>query len=275
MDNQISPNQYPREDGQPQYPASPMPPKPPQPPIQPIPKSVVPEEPPEVYPYETVQKTIKQKIKSFFVELAKFMFIFGITFIISFVAVNWPAIKRQWAYWQKLRSGDTVKKFLVVPKDVPQEVSKKPGREIYPLAENQLFIPKIDVLANIVWNIPEKDIVANLHKGVVHYDQSAFPGEKGTVFITGHSSYYWWSKGPYDAIFALLNRLEKGDEIAINYKNTIYIYQVSESFVVSPYQVEVMKSSSEKKSLTLMTCVPVGTNFRRLIINAVQFTPQE
>ena len=230
-------------------------------------------QPPEPYQPLIAPKSFGQKIKSFLIELIKFLIIFGFTFIITFSIANWPAIKSKYDWWKKARSGITEKKYLVVPKDMPNP-PEKPGREKYELAENHIFIPKISVDSPIVWNIPEQDIVANLHRGVVHYDQSALPGNDGNVFITGHSSYYWWAQGPYSAIFALLDKLEKGDEIAINYKNQIYVYQVRESQVVNPYQVAIMKTKTGEKILTLMTCVPVGTNFRRLIIKAEQTSPQ-
>src|SRR3990167_11145314 len=109
-------------------------------------------------------------------------------------------------------------------------------------------------------------MLENLQKGVVHYAGTALPGTgKGPIFITGHSSYYWWDKGKYKTIFATLDKVSAGDEIKINYDNVIRTYKVYDKTIVLPEQVEVLKPLNEPV-LVLMTCVPVGTNLKRLLI---------
>ncbi|OGD67092.1 hypothetical protein A3F08_00845 [Candidatus Berkelbacteria bacterium RIFCSPHIGHO2_12_FULL_36_9] len=136
------------------------------------------------------------------------------------------------------------------------------------LANNTLYIAKINKKAPITWNSSpdEKIMLENLQKGVVHYAGTALPGTgKGPIFITGHSSYYWWDKGKYKTIFATLDKVSAGDEIKINYDNVIRTYKVYDKTIVLPEQVEVLKPLNEPV-LVLMTCVPVGTNLKRLLI---------
>lgn len=135
------------------------------------------------------------------------------------------------------------------------------------LEDNHLFIPKIYVNAPIIWNSPsdEKTMLSNLQNGVVHYDGTALPDEKGNVFITGHSSYYAWDKGKYKTAFTLLPKLEKGDQIALAYNNHVYIYEVTEKIVVNPTDTWVLSPTSTP-TLSLMTCIPIGTNLKRLIV---------
>jgi LPXTG-site transpeptidase (sortase) family protein len=143
------------------------------------------------------------------------------------------------------------------------------------LENNNLIIPKINVKAPIVWNSPfdEKTMLANLQKGVVHYGFTPLPDSgKGPIFISGHSSYYWWDKGQYKTIFANLDQLENDDEIALAYNNVVYIYKVYEKITVKPDQVDVLNSVDEP-ILVLMTCTPAGTNLRRLIVKARQISP--
>lgn len=143
------------------------------------------------------------------------------------------------------------------------------------LSNDTLIIPKIDIKAPIIWNSPtdEESMQANLQNGVVQYGNTALPGTgKGPIFITGHSSYYWWDRGLYKTVFANLDQLSSGDEIALAYNDIVYIYKVTETKVVDPSNVEVLDPVN-KPVLTLMTCVPVGTNLRRLIVNAEQISP--
>lgn len=145
------------------------------------------------------------------------------------------------------------------------------------LENNSLAIPKINKKTPIVWesSSDEEIMLKNLQKGVVHYKDTALPGEgRGPIFISGHSSYYWWDKGEYKTIFANLDQLENGDEIVLVYGEIVYIYRVFEKITVDPEQTEVLDPVNEP-ILDLMTCVPIGTNLKRLIIKARQINPTQ
>ncbi len=146
--------------------------------------------------------------------------------------------------------------------------------------DDRLIIPKIGKNIPIVTTDPSKLIGADwktleqafqedLKNGVIHYPGTADPGEMGNVFITGHSSYYLWDSGRYKDVFARLNQLETGDEIVIYHDQQKYRYVVSEKREVRNEDVTVLEQGDEK-ILTLMTCSPVGTNFRRLVVVAKQ-----
>jgi len=104
--------------------------------------------------------------------------------------------------------------------------------------------------------------------GVIHYPGTAAPGQYGNFFVTGHSSYYPWAPGEYKDVFALLGKLEIGDEYFIFYDQKKYGYRVFDKYEVSPEAVEVLAQPKDRKVSTLMTCTPVGTAIRRLIIKA-------
>lgn len=136
------------------------------------------------------------------------------------------------------------------------------------LAENRLVIPKTKVSAPVVWNSAsdEATVMKNLHDGVVHYGFTHTPNsESGNVFINGHSSYYPWDSGKYKTVFALLNKLKKGDRAYIQYEGKIFVYEMTKSVVVSPDKVEIA-GDSDKPILSLMTCDPVGTFLNRLVV---------
>lgn len=106
----------------------------------------------------------------------------------------------------------------------------------------------------------------DLDKGLVHLPGSALPGEKGNVFISGHSalsSFFSLKSVP----FASLQDLKKGDEIIIDAASTKFRYVVSDFKVVDPKDVSVINAPEEQgRYMSLMTCVPPGLNFQRLVV---------
>lgn len=142
------------------------------------------------------------------------------------------------------------------------------------ICDNYIYIPKIHVAAPIVrpTSTSEQVIDDALLKGVVKYPGTAEPGERGNVFLTGHSSFYWWVPTDYRQVFTLVPELGTGD-VVIVYRNGIrYTYRVFTAFEVAPTQTDVLKPTPEP-TLTLSTCVPIGTSYRRRIVQAHQESP--
>jgi len=142
--------------------------------------------------------------------------------------------------------------------------------EVAKLFEGTVPVKEVDVESFSFKDLyaSENVIQEALRAGVVHYPYTATPDEMGNVFITGHSSYYPWDKGRYKDIFALLNKLESGDEYSIYYHGKKYDYRVTEVFEVQPDDVSVLEQPVDRRISTLMTCTPLGTTLRRLIVRA-------
>ncbi len=140
--------------------------------------------------------------------------------------------------------------------------------------ESLIIIPKINVSAPIVYadSVDEAAVLKDLESGVVHYANTAKPGENGNAVIFGHSSNDWWESGNYKFVFALLNKLEPGDQVQINYSSRKYVYEVTEKKVVAPTEVSVL-NQTPTPILTLITCTPPGTAWQRLIVTAKQIQP--
>lgn len=136
------------------------------------------------------------------------------------------------------------------------------------LEDNHIFINRIKVNAPINWDIENNNdaVLKGLETGVAALKGTAKPGENGNIFIVGHSSNYLWAKGDYKHVFALLPQVTNGDLITITYHNTPYVYRVSDIKTVNPDDTSVLKSDSAQ--LSLMTCVPLGTNLKRLVVIA-------
>jgi LPXTG-site transpeptidase (sortase) family protein len=144
--------------------------------------------------------------------------------------------------------------------------------------DDRIIIPRINKNVPIInvstenllkrdWDALEKDIQEALRSGVVHYPGTAQPGEHGNVVITGHSSYFVWDPGRFKDVFALLHEVVVGDTILIYRNQEKYVYQVYKKEIVTPDQVNVLTQQGEDR-LTLITCTPVGTNLKRLIVLA-------
>lgn len=136
-----------------------------------------------------------------------------------------------------------------------------------------IIIPKIGANAKIIPNIDaadEKAYLDALNKGVAHTLGTAFPGEGGHIFLFAHSTDYFWNVGTYNAVFYLLYKLERGDEVNIFYKNQRYTYKVIGKEIVDPSQVQYLTRKTDREFLTLQTCWPPGTTLKRLLVFAIR-----
>jgi LPXTG-site transpeptidase (sortase) family protein len=130
-----------------------------------------------------------------------------------------------------------------------------------------LVIDEINIKAPIVADVDGNDKTAYnkaLTKGVAHYKGTAKPGEGSNIFIFGHSSTVT-GQGDYAKIFASLNDLEKGDEAIVYYEQKELRYGVANKQIVASDDLSVLEPT-KKEQLTLMTCWPIGSNFKRLIV---------
>ncbi len=154
-----------------------------------------------------------------------------------------------------------------------REVLKKEPVELEPPNTNfSIVIPKIGAVAPVIANtdpINPENYLSALRRGVAHAAGTAFPGEFGNTYIFAHSTDTFYNVGAYNAVFYLLGKLEKGDEIKVFYQDKEYIYIVQEKKVVAPEAIKYLGDFGGK-TLTLQTCYPPGTTLKRLIVIAEQ-----
>lgn len=142
--------------------------------------------------------------------------------------------------------------------------------------EPEVLIPKINVEIPVVYgvdSIDEKDIQTALENGVVHYANTAKPGENGNVVVVGHSSNNIFNKGKYKFAFVLLSRLEAGDTFYLQKDGKRYTYQIYKKAIVSPSDVSVLSQTERPATATLITCDPPGSTANRLIVVGEQISP--
>ncbi|MBI4036436.1 class E sortase [Candidatus Daviesbacteria bacterium] len=135
-----------------------------------------------------------------------------------------------------------------------------------PFDEFTMSVPRLEIKQAKVL-VDSNDLTA----GLAHLPGSALPGERGNVFISGHSSLPQFFKGDknYGAIFANLANLKKGDQILIQVGGSEFNYQVLGIKIVEPNDLSVILPPDETgRFLSLMTCVPPGLNTKRLVVLA-------
>jgi sortase A len=138
-----------------------------------------------------------------------------------------------------------------------------------------IVIPKIGANAAIVPNVdPYNSRVYQqaLTKGVAHAKGSVFPGRVGNMFLFSHSSVNFYEAMRFNSVFYLLNKLQSGDQIDIYFETKKFTYTVFESKLVNPNDVSYLMEKTNDSLLTLMTCWPPGTTFKRLIVRAKLLT---
>lgn len=233
----------------------------------------------------------RSKAWAFVWDKIQFVLVSAVVFVVIFVVLNWPAIQLNIVhYWNVWRGVESPLLELVKEKQSEPErlfLSDRPAAssisipslnlEIYP-PDTRLIIPRINQNVPVVgvknenliarkWEELEADIQKALKNGVIHYPGTALPGEGGNVVVTGHSSYYAWDPGRFKDVFALLHDVRMGDRLVFYFNQKKFIYEVDNIKIVFPQDVDVLGPTSTER-LTLITCTPIGTNLKRLILTA-------
>lgn len=135
----------------------------------------------------------------------------------------------------------------------------------------RIIIPAIEVDAPIVFPKSADIDVLNdsLLKGIVHYPGSALPGEKGSVFLSGHSTGLTIVHNKSFEVFNRLKDLKTGDIVQIQSGNQEYRYRVL-SMKIAKVDGAVIDLNSRKEKLILSTCRIFGRDVKddRFVVEA-------
>ena len=146
------------------------------------------------------------------------------------------------------------------------------NKEIIPIdKEFGLTIPKIGVNVKVFPNVDAtkpQEYLPILAKGVAQAKGSLLPGQEGNVFIFAHSTNTPLNASRYNAVFYLLNKMEKDDEVFVYYQQEKHTYKVMEKKIISPEKMNDYLKTLKGKTLTLQTCYPPGTTINRLLLTA-------
>lgn len=138
--------------------------------------------------------------------------------------------------------------------------------------ENQTDIPFYAI------SIPEININqatvsttdTDLTKHLVNYQGTGIPGRNGNAVIFGHSTLpQLYNPKDYKTIFANAYKLKNGNNIYAILNGVTYTYKIFKIVVVDPENSSALVQDYNNSYLTLVTCTPPGTIWKRLVIKAV------
>lgn len=133
------------------------------------------------------------------------------------------------------------------------------GVEFYSLS-----IPKLGIKDAVV---STKDNELGRH--LVNFTGTAIPPNNGTSVIYGHSTLpQLFNPKDYKTIFATIYQLKIGDEFYIRADTISYKYKIYNIIVVDSEDTSIFIQNYNNSHVTLVTCTPPGTTWRRLIIKA-------
>jgi sortase A len=132
------------------------------------------------------------------------------------------------------------------------------------LSNYYISIPALGIENTYVSTV---DNNVNLH--LVHFPGTALPPNVGNAAIFGHSTLPQWfdPKNPH-AIFATALDTKIGDSIMVTIANKQYTYKVISMTIVPADDTSYLAQDSDGSYLSIITCTPPGTTWRRLVIKA-------
>lgn len=127
-----------------------------------------------------------------------------------------------------------------------------------------LSIPSLKIVKAQVSTI-DMDLASHL----VNYAGTAVPPDKGNAVVFGHSTLpQLFDPTNYKTILANAYQLKVGDEIDAAIGSVTYMYKIISITIVNPTDTSVFTQSYDNSYLTLVTCTPPGTTWKRLIIRS-------
>ncbi len=145
------------------------------------------------------------------------------------------------------------------------QIKKDKQKESETVAEYQLSIPsqKIDHA-----KVSSTDFDLSKHL-VQYFSTSKNPVDKGTSVIFGHSTLpQLFNPKNYTAIFANLHLLKSGEEIILTVNGQDYKYKVFSISIMGPDDPNIFSQSYDNSYITIITCTPPGTTWKRLVVRA-------
>lgn len=161
----------------------------------------------------------------------------------------------------------------------PQNIIVNPSSDAAVGPESRLIIPKLNVDVPVIYGVNAADHNAQMkamEKGAAHFSiagANAVPGQVGNAVFSAHSSNDAFAPGDYKFVFAQNEKLVKDDIMYMHYQGKRYTYAVTKKEVVMPNEVSRVQIQTDKPMLTLISCVPLGTAEKRLLVFAEQISP--
>jgi LPXTG-site transpeptidase (sortase) family protein len=126
----------------------------------------------------------------------------------------------------------------------------------------RLYLPTLGKF----WAVVEGIELDDIRYAPGHFPDTAMPGQIGNFSVAGHRN---------PATFWDLDKVDTGEPVVVETRDTWYIYTVTRNHIVEPAAVEVVapvpgdpQATASRAMLTLVTCNPKWDNTHRLIVHA-------
>lgn len=121
-----------------------------------------------------------------------------------------------------------------------------------------------------IYNAKVSSTDYDLSKHLVQYfSTSDNPTENGTTVIFGHSSIpQWFDPDDYTKIFAKIHQLKLGEEIILTVEGEKFRYKILSKTILSNKDPKVFYQNFDNSYISLVTCTPPGTTWKRLVVRA-------
>lgn len=127
-----------------------------------------------------------------------------------------------------------------------------------------ISIPKLTIK-----NAYVSTLDTNVDMHLVHFPGTAFPPNKGTAAVFGHSTLpQLFDPTNYKTIFAKAHTLAVNDTLEVAVNNSVYTYRIINISVVDAEDTSYLTQEYDSSYLTIITCTPPGTVWKRLIIKS-------
>ena len=193
--------------------------------------------------------------------------------------------------WQLLHQGEAPERKLVKPTPLNLTEEKPTGKvlandtqTVTDLTKAHNWFPKAHIEAENTIDINEyylsipKLKILNAHvlvggedldKSLIHYKGTAIPGNYGNSVIFGHSVLpTFFNPQNYHTIFSTLPTMKVGDEIIATVDQVEFRYTVFELRTIAPSDISVLEQEYDDGYLSLITCVPPGLDWKRLVVRS-------
>ncbi|QAY64901.1 class E sortase [Xylanimonas allomyrinae] len=136
----------------------------------------------------------------------------------------------------------------------------------------QFYVPRwgADYVSPIAGGVDRREILDRL--GIGHYPGTAMPGDLGNFAVAGHRT-------TFGRPFHRVAELEVGDALVVRTQTTWYVYRVTGTEIVWPWQVEVVSPvpglqpgepvpELTQRLMTMTACHPMYSARQRFVVHA-------
>lgn len=118
-------------------------------------------------------------------------------------------------------------------------------------------------------NADVSTVDTDVNSHLVHFPGTAMPPTTGNGVIFGHSTLpQLYDPKNYRTIFANIHNLIVGDEIHASVNKTQFTYKIISMTILDADDTSYLSQPSDDSYLTIVTCTPPGTTWKRLIVKS-------